>query len=378
MKRLHDSEQISVAERESQRAVAANNYKTLSAQAALTHLTGLHQMLRNMVALVNQQVLPRFAATTELSAFIDMLAIIVRSMQLRLERNLYLKKDDLDVSIDPSDSGFPLFVRDLHFLNKQREKALQLLPGLPDNTQLVEDAIFSIFRGVLPTDIIDLKMQQSLYRSLILLPKLEELRIQKPLSLGRSNDFEFFRLCLERLEENHNLPRFYTLQFRVTKPTQLDERLLVELHDAVRGSFTVTVARELVTMARLVEEINGIQLDSIQRVDIGPYYNQFTQNEAPVSALLEHGLTEDSVFYFRVNNVQRVSHQKLKGVSNWFRALATGDWHRGAFSPVLASPRYIVLPHRLIQKAHHHDIRLDAHVKMFGLDAKGELIESAE
>jgi hypothetical protein len=94
--------------------------------------------------------------------------------------------------------------------------------------------------------------------------------------------------------------------------------------------------------------------------------------------LLSKGNKGDSILSFKVHSIHRVGETKKSGMGNWFKALASGDWRAGRFSKTLVSPTHLVMPHRLIQKAHYFDVKIDNHVKMFGLSAQGELIESAE
>jgi len=379
MKPLQDSNQVSVQGRELPSLAAGGNFKTLSLDEGLNHLGVLHGMLSHTASLIRQRILTRFNADDELAGFVSGMADIVAALQRRLERDSYTPADkNIDFSIDPSTSGYPLFIRDLHYLNNERRRALDLLPRFAKDEQLVEDALFSLFRGVFPRDIIELKYTRLLYESLTRLPHLQELRWLDPVSLGVDGDFGLFRLTLGRLEENRNIPRFYCLYFRIPNQFNPDSELNRQLISAIQQGFSATVDGELKAMARHVEAINGIQLDMLQRVDIGPFYNRHTVNPEPVQCLLDAGQQDDGIFCFKTFTVQRISEKKVQGWGNWFHAIRSGDWHRGEFPHVLASPTHAILPYRLIQKAHHENIKLDHHVKMYGLTATGGIFESAE
>lgn len=377
MKRIHDSSQVRFAGRAPMSDIQGNNFKTLDVNDALLHLKELKHMLSHMWMLFEQDVIHTYYNHHELREFAGTLLTVINVLQKRIERTRFLDKESIELSIDPTESGLPVFVRDFLFLNKERLKAKECIDGFSKDKQLVDDALFSLFRGVFPADIVEAKMTKSIYRQLLELPELKELRFHKPVSLGTEGS-QLFQITIERLEETYNIPRLYTVHFSVPTISTFDETLADQLNDAFIECTKLPLDKELAYMADHIESISGISVHRIQRIDIGPFYNRFTENPQPVADLLSKGEEGDSILLFRMHSLHRVSETQVSGIGNWFKALASGDWRLGSFSRTLISPTYLILPHRLIQKAHYHDIQIDEHVKMFGLSARGGLFESTK
>ena len=122
-------------------------------------------------------------------------------------------------------------------------------------------------------------------------------------------------------------------------------------------------------MAQKIEAIYGVQLEYLERLDIGPFYSPYTDNGAAVKSLIE--TPEDCILMFSKSSVVRMGEEERIGLKEWFLGWRTGDEYEGQFSPVITSPQYILMPHRLIQKVHNLNITLKEHTKMFGVTSKG-------
>lgn len=382
MKPIQDSSQMSIARPPPLTTVAGKNFKTLDQEDTLAYLQQFMGMLKNVQIMFSQHIIPDYASHQSLSDFAGTLIDISRAIYSHFERGLFLKSNGLDLAIDPTDSGWPLFVRDFHFLNKAREKLVIGKTGqpysLPDDQHLIDDAIFSLFRGVFPVEVIEKKMTKNLNLRLMKLPELKELRFLGAKLIREFSDAFYYQVCVQRLEESYNIPRFYTLHIKTFKPLGETPELFSALKRAFENGIGTPVSLELKHIAKNIEHIDGICVEMIQRVDIGPYYSRFTMNESVIKELLDKGNPEDSIFSFKVFTIQRMKESKVAGMVNSVKAYLSGDWFRGEFSKIMVSPTYYILPHRLIQKVHYLDLQLDTHTRMFGVNPKGELVESAE
>ncbi len=113
-------------------------------------------------------------------------------------------------------------------------------------------------------------------------------------------------------------------------------------------------------------------MDCIERFDIGPFYNRITKNTGIISSLIESD--DECMIMFRKYSIIRAGETKRTGLVNKFRGWKSGDDHLGEFTPVIASPQYILMPHRLIQKVHNRDLSIN-NTKMFDItDARDEVL----
>lgn len=379
MKPIQDSSQMSIASPPPLTTVAGKNFKTLAQDETLVYLQQFMGMLRNVQVMFLQQFITGYASHLHLSQFTQTLIDIADALYSHCERDLFLKTSGLNFAIDPTDSGWPLFIRDFHFLNNEREKVIANKEAeIISDQRLVDDAIFSLFRGVFPLDVIDTKMTKTINLKLKKLPNLEELHFLEADFVQEIKGLFYYRICVQRLEENYNIPRFYTIHIKVFNSLQDMPELMPAFKRAFKAGISTPVSLELKHIAEQIEAIDGICVEMIQRVDIGPYYSRFSMNESTIKELLEQGEPEDGIFSFKLFTIQRMKEFKVSGMVNSFKAYLSGDWFRGEFSKTLVSPTYYILPHRLIQKVHHLDLKLDTHAKMFGVNPKGELVESAE
>ena len=183
----------------------------------------------------------------------------------------------------------------------------------------------------------------------------------------------FCTVSFERLDEHHNLPRFYTLYLRIPSKSYLREEWQIALEEAIRTGISTVSNLELTTLADKIEAIFGVQLEYVERFDVGPFYSKYTENGTAVKSLIE--ADDDCIMMFSKASVVRMGEEAHVGLKEWFLGWRTGDEYHGEFSPAINSPQYILMPHRLIQKVHNLNVTLKDHTKMFGVTSKGEIYE---
>ncbi len=194
---------------------------------------------------------------------------------------------------------------------------------------------------------------------------------------GDESGGQLARKCLERLDDRNNLPRFYTFYLRICKPGVLfqHENLEGGLDATIAANVTSVMDSELSKLARALEAIDGVQVRQIHRYDIGPFFNRFTENPEPIRKLFENGRPDDSVLLYRKVTITRMAESPKQGIREMLRAVMSGDYHVGEFSPSVSSPDYAILPHRLIQRVHHLDIDIGPNVKMYGTTNDGGILD---
>ena len=370
---IKDSTQSSVTDHRIDLTVSEKNLRALTADETLMHLDMLAQMLtmtRKMVA----EKLPREGGNNkELLNYLDKLDQTLDAIVLKNRLEAEKPNNDIRIpcSIDPSDSGFPIFVRDFKFLNTDKEAASQQLSGLPDDAQMVDDALFMLFRGHFPKNVILDKMTGEYYGT------LRKLSLPEPLSIypetlveSREQGMNYCIQSFERLDEHSNIPRFYTLYLKIPAVSYKKHEWRRQMLAAITQGISTVTNLELAYLAKEIEAVEGVQVECIERYDIGPFYNKFTNNQDMPATLVESD--EDCMILFRKHSVIRTGQKKREGFRNWWKGLSSGDRHLGEFSPMIASPQYILMPHRMAQRAYSRNLFMK-NAKMYGITAQGDI-----
>src|SRR3989338_2127327 len=149
MQKIVDNGRESKAEIVIEPSLTSLNYKKLPNEDAKCHLSMfsgvLHTFSREMY-----DKLPKLGGTNNnLQLFIHRLAT---SLELLVQKYTIDAEQIGDAArfecvIDPSDSGYPLVARDFCFLRDDKQKSAEILAGLPSHADLVEQFLFSAFRG---------------------------------------------------------------------------------------------------------------------------------------------------------------------------------------------------------------------------------------
>jgi hypothetical protein len=355
--------------------VNQNNFKVLEPDAARGHLDRLAFML-TMVSDIMQKRLPRDGGSnTELHEFLKKVSDTLNAFVLKNRLEAMKANSDIRLSctIDPSDSGFPIFVRDFKFLTTDKQNTLQELEKLPDDAHLVDDALFLLFRGHFPKDVVFQKLARNYYTTLSELDMPEHLSIGSSVHLKHEDRMHYCKKSFERLDDHHNLPRFYTAYLKIPEKTYPKPDWEPAIDQAIREGFSTVTALELGYLAPKIEVIEGVQLEYLERFDIGPFYSMHTENGEAVSSLIDS--PDDCIMMFNKSTIVRTGQEERAGLKERLKGWRSGDTHLGEFSPPIESPLYILMPHRLIQKVHNLDIKLKDRTRMFGVTPEGEIYD---
>lgn len=372
MASIKDSTKTTIAEHSIKLRVSETNLLNLSAGDAAVHLEMLAGMLEKAGEFFPGKLPSEGGGNEDFLQYLDRLRKTVRAAAFKNKLESERRKGDirLNCAIDPSDSGFPVVVRDFKFLNTDMEKAAEELKKLPKDERLVDEALFLLFRGHFPKDAVLQKMEREYYETIEKLALPETLKIH-PEELAKSDsDFHYYKQSFERLDDHSNLPRFYTIYYRVPEQSIDRTEWKSEMDRAIREGLSTVTNLELGFLAKGIEEIEGVMADYIERFDVGPFYNRFTENKGPLGSLVES--EDECLMTFRKYSVVRASEKKRTGFKNWLKIIMSGDTHLGEFSPAITSPHYVLMPHRLVQRAHAREVSL-VNTKMFGITAGGEI-----
>ncbi len=353
-----------------------HGFHRLEDRAAYEHLTSLSAHLRLLATFLTEKMPKEGGANVDLRNYIDRFAstLDVVVLKHRLDGNSINADIKMDCAIDGSDSGFPLFVRDFPLIEKDKEDAEAELGKLPEYQEIIDGALFAMFRNVFPDEQIMQKLRRDYYGALAELEFPQPIESQRLLQGPEEGGMRFYRKSVARLDREHNIPRFYTVYFRVPEASfERKDQWRSELLGTLHAGLELLADVELAQLAKAVDMIAGIHLDQIERYDIGPFYGPHTVNSGPVGELLANGDADSSMMMFRRHAVQRMGEREMEGIRAWWRGRRTGDRHAGIFSPVVVSPQHVLLPHRLIQKAYSARIDFGRNVKMYGITMDGEI-----
>ncbi len=352
--------------------IGGKNLRSLSPDETREHLGMLIRMLEMLGTLIRERLRRDGGKNPELLDYLCRLGKTLWAVLLKHRLEALRRRDDirLGCTLDTTDSGFPIVIRDFHFLAADQGHAGASLEAIPPDETLVDDALYFLFRGLYPRDPIAGKLARAYYETLQGITPPRRLRFLDETATGVEDDHHYVTLSVERLDDHHNLPRFYTLYMRVPERSYPKREWRSELVRAIENGLSTVVNLELGYLARGVEEVTGVKLECIERFDIGPFYNRFTAHPGPLAELLTG--PSDCVLAFQKQTVVRTGEKKRRGLGNWIKGLFSGDAHIGELSPPIASPRYLLMPHRLVQRAHDRNLDLD-NSRLYGFTATGRI-----
>ncbi len=375
MPQIKDSSRTTLAEHSIALEVNQKNFKTLTPDEARVHLDLFSTMLGMTFQIFVKKLPTEGGNNPDFLNYLKKISSTLEAFVLknRLESAKSNSAIHLSCTIDPSDSGFPVVVRDFKFLNTDKAHVEEELRKVPGNDKLVDDALFILFRGLFPKNVILQKLTRSYYESLAKLTMPEPLKIYPVTHIKEESEFHYCTQSFERLDDHSNIPRFYTLYLRIPSKTYPKPEWKDEINQAIETGLSTITNLELGYLAKKIEDLEGVQLECLERFDIGPFYSLYTENSQTVATLIES--ERDCIMMFSKSMVVRTGEEERNGIRERFMGWWSGDEHVGHFSPAINSPQYILMPHRLIQKVHNLNISLKEHTKMYGVTSTGEFYE---
>lgn len=375
--KILDGEKINIAKTRSiSLEPETENFKILEADKSQDHLGQLSFMLNCLSRMVYEKLPNDGGMNHNLQNYLLRLGTTVDVFRLKQKIVSLQPNSDVKLScaIDPTDSGFPTTSRDFYLLEKDQKVAEEHLAKLPSNEELVDYGISILMRGYFPNDVILSKLERDYYSKLLDLEFPERLRINSEVYVGKDKDRSNFKKSFEKLDDHKNLPRYYTAYFSIpTKYTNRSE-WKHEFDSIIMNGMQTSAKFEIENLAKNIEAIDPIQLQMIERFDIGPFYNNNTKNNTTIDELLSQN-EDNSIMMYKKFVISRIGEQHSKGILNFFKKIIIPYTSKGIFSPVLESPLYALMPHRLIQRAHKKNLQLEDNVKMYGITSNGGILD---
>jgi len=214
------------------------------------------------------------AACDATRAFLHELRATLMVLALKHGRQL-LDIEPVPLTIDPTESGMPT-MKDFWQLHEDRDHAQAQLEQIPQREALIEQTIDTIFAGRRPIKQQILWLQRAYMERLGATPVVTEFRQLPPIRLSDKRGDRLYAVSWTGIIRSVNLFECTTLHFverggwHVTGGAA-DLRSLID--DIAGGRHTL---QEIIG---LLNEAAWIVPQAIERVTIGPYHHQWTQND---------------------------------------------------------------------------------------------------
>ena len=228
------------------------------------------------------------AAQKATQAFLHEIRATLMVLALKHGRQL-LDVEPAPLTIDPTESGMPT-VKDFWNLQEDRQHAQEQLAQIPDRPTLVEQALDGIFAGRRPVKQQILWLQRAYMERLAATPVVLNFRQSPPVRLPESGNDQLYAVSWTGLIGSLNLFECVTLHFieRGGWHVSGGAPALNSLIQDVAGG-----RHSLAEMIGLLNEAPWIIPQTIERVTVGPYHHQWTQNDELVEQAFAHANSAD-------------------------------------------------------------------------------------
>jgi hypothetical protein len=191
------------------------------------------------------------------------------------------QKEGIDsrLRIDPSTSGFP---NSLEFIRlfQEKNRAGEVLAGLPTQEQLAGSAMQKILAGDFPLQEQQSKVRLDYYRRLRDIPIVRDFEVVRVRENGSGDGFRHYHLHWRGLDQSKNLFIAYSLDLEQDKGDEALGRKhgSFELFTALEQKFGLGAAHLL----KSVDAFAAIHPKAVKRHVIGPFYCDLTHNAGPL------------------------------------------------------------------------------------------------
>lgn len=299
------------------------------------------------------------AATT---AFLDDLRATVMVMALKHGRQL-LDAEPVPLTIDPTESGMPTF-KDFWQLHEDHAQAQVRLTELPDHAALVQQALEALYNGRRPAREQILWLQRAYMERLAATPVIADFRVGTPVALTEGRGDHPFAVSWTSIVRSLNLFECTTLQFierggwHVSGGTEK----LYTLVQSLEGG-----RHNPAEMLGLCNDVAWIVPQAIERVVIGPYHHEWTENDSLVKRAF--AAAPDDAWMLRCS-IERVAATRPAARSTWDKLLGHEPMEIG---PVIRSVAMLV-PLPIKQQLGDADEDNNP-ATVYGLSSAGDLIQ---
>lgn len=258
-------------------AGAGQNTRLLPDEAVVPYCDALADRLTTLgVALGREQQEGRLsiAARDATLSFLQELRATLAVMALKHGRQL-LDVEPMPLTVDPTESGMPT-IKDFWQLHTDRDNAQTQLEQIPKPEALVNDALDAIYAGRRPIKQQILWLQRAYMERLAATPIVTDFRQMEPVRLSDTRGDRLYAVSWTGIIRSLNLFECTTLHFVERGGWKITGGIedLRDLIDSVAGG-----RHTLPEMVGLLNQAAWIVPRIIERVTIGPYHHQYTQND---------------------------------------------------------------------------------------------------
>ncbi|GAB4209113.1 MAG: hypothetical protein OHK0022_39660 [Roseiflexaceae bacterium] len=240
--------------------------------------------LGSALGIEQQEARISIAAHKATLTFLHEIRATVMVLALKHGRQL-LDVEPAPLTIDPTASGMPT-VKDFWNLQEDRKHAQVQLAQIPDRPGLVDQALDAIFNGRRPVKQQILWLQRAYMERLAATPVVTDFRQMEPVHLpDTKGGDQLYALSWTGLVRSQNLLECVTLHFTERGGWHVSggkPALRSMIEDLAGGRHA------LAEMIGLLNEAPWIIPETIERVTIGPYYHQWTQNDELIERAFAH------------------------------------------------------------------------------------------
>ncbi|HEY1011945.1 MAG TPA: hypothetical protein VGE07_04515 [Herpetosiphonaceae bacterium] len=209
--------------------------------------------------------------------FLHELRATMMVLALKHGRQL-LQIEPLPLTIDPTESGMPTF-KDFWALREDCANAREQLADIPSPDELLREATRAIFQGERPVKQQILWLQRSYLDRLAATSVVADFRIYPPVKLGAGGD-RLHAISWTGVIRSVNLFECTTLHFLERGGWHVTGGLDM-LHGLIDSA--ANGRHQLQEIIGLCNEAAWIVPQAIERVTIGPYHHQWTENDRFIS-----------------------------------------------------------------------------------------------
>lgn len=260
-----------------QTAGAGQNSRMLPDEAVVSYCDALGDRLGTLGKVLEEEQRAgrlSIAGYAAAKAFLHEIRATVMVMALKHGRQL-LDVEPVPMTIDPTESGMPTF-KDFWMLRDDRDHAEVQLQQIPARPQLIADALDAIYAARRPVKQQILWLQRAYMERLAATPVVADFRQGDPVKLGQKKGDRLYAISWTGVIHSVNLFECVTLHFEERGGWHVTGGIgeLRSLVDDLAGGRH--------TLPEMIGLINGapwIVPRTIERVTIGPYHHQYTEND---------------------------------------------------------------------------------------------------
>ncbi|NOK63847.1 MAG: hypothetical protein GFH27_549357n14 [Chloroflexi bacterium AL-W] len=251
--------------------------QNLTDDAIVPYCDDLHQRLcwldKVLEAEYKEGHLSRAAQKTT-ATFLQELCVTIAVLALKHGRQL-LEVEPLPLTIDPTESGMPTF-KDFWLLQEDRERAQQRLTHIPERAEVIDQAIEAIYGGHRPLKQQMLWLERSYLEQLANTPVVTDFRQMPTLRLSKKRGDQLFVTSWTGIIRSRNLFECTTLHFTERSGWHITggQKDLMKLIDSIANG-----RHQLHETVGLLNQAPWIVPRTLERITIGPYHHQWTQND---------------------------------------------------------------------------------------------------